>query len=185
MKEILMRWYILFAALAVLSAPPVAAQQAVPASQSSAPPSLSQIGLYIYPAKGQSAEQQQADEQACTQWAESQTGLTLSGGKVDTQAAGQQAAQQTAEATQGAAVAGGAKGALVGLAIGSISGNAGEGAAIGAIAGGVAGRRARKRAVEESGQAGAEQAQAQSQQDLNAFKQAAGACLQGRGYTVS
>jgi hypothetical protein len=177
--------YSLIAALIVGFVTPAVAQQAVPASQSSKPPTLADLGLYVYPAKGQSAEQQQADEQACTQWAESQTGLTLQGGSVDTQAAGQQAAQQTAEATQGAAVREGARGALVGLAIGSISGNAGEGAAIGAIAGGVAGRRGRKRAIEESGQAGAEQAQAQNQQNVDAFKNAAGACLQGRGYTVS
>lgn len=180
-----MRRIVLFTVLALFGASETAAQQAVPASQNTAPPTLSQIGMYVYPAKGQSPEQQQADEQACTQWAESQTGLTLTGGQVDAQAAGQQAAQQTAEATQGAAVGGAAKGAVVGLAIGSISGNAGEGAAIGAIAGGVLGRRERKRAVQESGQAGAEQAQAQNQQNLDTFKNAAGACLQGRGYTVS
>jgi hypothetical protein len=180
-----MRRIVLFTGLILVSVSAAAAQQAVPASQSTKPPTLADVGLYVYPAKGQSSEQQQADEQACTQWAESQTGLTLQGGSVDAQAAGQQAAAQTAEATQGAAIAGGAKGSLVGLAIGSISGNAGEGAAIGAIAGGVLGRRERKRAVAESGQAGAEQAQAQNQQNLDAFKQAAGACLQGRGYTVS
>jgi hypothetical protein len=182
-KENLMRRSFFITVLALAAASYGMAQQA---QQSQGPaPTLAQIGMYVYPAKGQTPDQQKADEDACTQWAEAQTGLTLEAGKVDTQAAAQAAQQQTAEATQGAAVAGAAKGAVVGVAIGAIAGNAGEGAAIGAVAGGLAGRRAKKRAEAGAAQQGAEQAQAQANQNLATFKQAAGACLSGRGYTVN
>ena len=145
---------------------------------------LAGIGMFIYPADGQTPEQQQADEAACTEWAESQTGLTLQAGSVDTQAAAAAAEQQAADATQGAAVAGAARGAVAGVAIGAIAGDAGKGAAIGAVAGGIAGRRAKKSVEAQSAQAGAAQAEAQNQDAIEAFKKAAGVCLQGRGYTV-
>jgi hypothetical protein len=161
------------------------AQVATSAAPGAPPPSLRSIGLVVYPAKGQSPEQQAKDEASCTQWAESQTGIKLTGGQVDTKAAGDAAKQQTADATQGAAVAGAAKGALVGTAVGAIAGDAGTGAAIGAVAGGVGGRRAKKQAEAQAGQKGAQQAQAQNQAAIDQFKKAAGACLSGRGYTVS
>lgn len=169
--------------LALLAASDAAGQQAAPST--APPPTLAQIGMYIYPAKGQSPEQQTADEDACTHWAETQTGLTLQSGGVDTQAAAEAAQRQAAEATQGAAVAGAAKGAVAGVAIGAIAGDAGKGAAIGAVAGGIAGRRARKHAEAQAAQQGAAQAQGQADANLEAFKKAAGACLQGRGYTVN
>lgn len=164
--------------------PPAEAQVATPQTQSSTV-TLAGIGMFIYPAGGQSPEQQQKDEAACTQWAESQTGLTLQPGSVDTQAAAQAAEQQAADATRGAAVGGAARGAVAGVAIGAIAGDAGKGAAIGAVAGGIGGRRARRAATAQAGQAGAAQAQAQSDQAVGSFKQAAGACLSGRGYTVN
>jgi len=148
------------------------------------PPTLAQIGMIIYPAKEQSKEQQTADEAACTQWAESQTGLKLQAGKVNTDSAAQAAQQQAAQATQGAAVAGAARGAVAGAAIGAIAGDAGTGAAIGAAAGAMGGRRAKKGAEAQAAQAGAQQAQAQNQQAVDTFKKAAGACLEGRSYSV-
>ena len=149
------------------------------------PPTLAQIGLIVYPAGGQSPEQQQADEAACTQWAEAQTGLKLQAGTVNTDSAARVAQQQTAEATEGAAVVGAAKGAVAGVAVGAIAGDAGKGAAIGAVAGAMAGRRAKKHAEAQAAQQGAQQAEAQNQQAIETFKKAAGVCLEGRGYTVS
>jgi len=181
-----MRRFVLFTAVFLGGVSHGAAQQAQPAGQGpAAAPTLAQIGMYIYPAQGQSPEQQRADESACTEWAESQTGLVLQGGSVDTQAAADAARRQTADATQGAAVAGAARGAVAGVAIGAIAGDAGKGAAIGAVAGGIAGRRAKKQAEAQAAQAGAAQAQAQADQSLATFRKAAGACLQGRGYTVN
>jgi hypothetical protein len=156
------------------------AQVATTPEEAPPAPTLAQIGMLIYPAGGQSPEQQQADEAACTQWAEAQTGLKLQAGTVNTDAAQQQAS----EATQGAAVRGAARGALAGAAIGAIAGDAGTGAAIGAVGGAMGGRRARKHAEAEAAQQGAAQAEAQNQQAVETFKNAAGVCLEGRGYTV-
>ena len=154
------------------------------AAPTAAAPTLKQIGMIIYPSKGQTPQQQAQDEAACTQWAEAQTGLTLSGGTVNTDSAAKAAQQKTAEATQGAAVAGAAKGAVAGVAIGAIAGDAGTGAAIGAAAGAMGGRRKKKQAEQQAAAAGAQQAQAQNQQMTDQFKKAAGACLTGRGYSV-
>ena len=173
--------------LGAVALAPAAVAQVTPTQQpapAAAPPTLKQIGMIIYPSKGQTPQQQAQDEAACTQWAEAQTGLTLSGGTVNTDSAAKAAQQKTAEATQGAAVAGAAKGAVAGVAIGAIAGDAGTGAAIGAAAGAMGGRRKKKQAEQQAGAAGAQQAQAQSQQMTDTFKKAAGACLQGRGYSV-
>ena len=148
------------------------------------PPSFVQLGLVIYPAQGQTPEQQALDEAACWEWTEAQTGVVLVAGSVDTQAAAEQAAAQAANATQGAAVAGAARGALAGVAIGAIAGDAGKGAAIGAAAGAIGGRRARKRAQQQAAQQGAAQAEAGAQATIDTFKTTGGVCLSGRGYTV-
>ena len=177
--------FILTAVLVLGAVSQAGAQVAATQQPTSSTVTLASIGMYIYPAKGQSPEQQQADEAACTDWAEAQTGLTLQAGSVDTQAAADQAQQQAANATQGAAVAGAARGALAGVAIGAIAGDAGTGAAIGAVAGGIGGRRAKKSVEAGAAQQGAAQAQAQNDQAIASFKQAAGACLSGRGYTVN
>jgi hypothetical protein len=182
-KENPMRTYVITAILVLGSAFHATAQVAVQ-QQASSTVTLAGIGMFIYPAEGQSPEQQQADEAACMQWAESQTGLVLQPGSVDTQAAADAARQQTADATQGAAVGGAARGALAGVAIGAIAGDAGTGAAIGATAGAIGGRRAKKGAEAEAASAGAAQAQAQSDEAVETFSKAAGVCLQGRGYTV-
>jgi len=171
--------------LMILAAGSLGAQVATPAAPPpAAKPTLAQMGLFIYPAKGQTPEQQKADEDACYQWAEAQTGLQVGSGSVDTKAAADAARSQAAEQTQGAAVAGAARGAAGGAAIGAIAGDAGKGAAIGAVAGAMGGRRAKKQAEAQAAQQGAQQAQQANQQALETFKKAAGACLEGRGYTV-
>jgi hypothetical protein len=156
----------------------------VPAAAPAAQPTLVQAGLFVYPAKGQTKEQQAQDEEACVQWAQTQTGIALTTAPANTDSAAKAAQQKTAEATQGAAVAGAARGAAGGLAIGAIAGDPGEGAAIGAVAGAIGGRRAKKQAEAQAAQQGAKQAQAQNQQSVETFKKAAGACMEGRGYTV-
>jgi hypothetical protein len=174
----------LIAAILVLGAASQAGAQVATQGGTSSTVTLAGIGMYIYPANDQTPEQQQADEAACTDWAESQTGLTLQAGSVDTDAAAAAAGQQAADATQGAAVGGAARGALAGVAIGAIAGDAGTGAAIGATAGAIGGRRAKKQVEAESAYAGAAQAEAQNQEAIEAFKKAASVCLEGRDYTV-
>jgi hypothetical protein len=178
-----MRTPLRLATVALTLAAPVAAQVAT-TEPAPPPPTLGQIGMFIYPAQNQSPEQQQADEAACTEWAEAQTGMTLQAGSVDLEAAAEDAQQQAAQATQGAAVGGAARGALAGVAIGAIAGDAGKGAAIGAVAGAMGGHRARMAATARAGQQGAAQAQAANDEALDTFKRAAGACLQARGYTI-
>ena len=185
MKENVMRRVKIVTATSLTLAVSVAAQVAAPPGTPGAPPpTLAQVGMFIYPAQGQPKDQQAADEAACTRWAESNTGLQLQAGAVDTQAAADAAQKKASEATQGAAVVGAAKGAAAGVAIGAIAGDAGKGAAIGAAAGAMGGRRAKRKAEKQAAQQGAQQAQAQGQQALDTFKKAAGACLEGRGYTV-
>ena len=84
----------------------------------------------VYPAKGQSPDQQKQDEFECHQWAVNQTGF-------DPTKAQSPPTQQAPQ--RGGAVRGAAGGALVGLGVGAISGNTGKGAAIGAGAGALAG----------------------------------------------
>ncbi|HSC27625.1 MAG TPA: hypothetical protein VLD67_10145 [Vicinamibacterales bacterium] len=167
-----------------LVAAPVLAQ--VAATPPPPPPepkklTLAQLGLFIYPAKEQSPEQQKLDEDACYQWAETNTGLIMVAGTVDTEAAGKAAASQ---AGQGAVAKGAAGGAVAGVAIGAIAGDAGKGAAIGAVAGSMGGLRGRHKAKQAAGQAGAQQAVEANQAAVDKFKRAASACLDARGYSV-
>ena len=145
-----------------------------------------QLGVFAYPAKGQSAEKQKADQRECYAWAKDQTGFdpaVAAGPNADSAAKAAQA--QTAQATQGAAVKGAAKGAAAGALIGAAAGDAGKGAAVGAAAGGVGGRAGKKRAEKEAGAQAGNAAVASSNQQADTFKKAVGTCLQGKGYTFS
>jgi hypothetical protein len=142
------------------------------------------LGLTVYPSKGQAAEQQASDEQACYAWAKEQTGIDPAAVKTNPDSAAKEGQAKANEATGGAAVGGAARGAVGGAAVGAIAGDAGTGAAIGAVAGAAGGRRARKAAEKQ----GAQQAQAadasQANQKIETFKKAMSACLDGRGYSV-
>ena len=134
---------------------------------------LAQQPIY-YPAKGQSAEQQQKDTGDCQGWATQNTGISPA-------SVAQQAPPPSGSTVgSGDRLKGAAGGALGGLAIGAIAGGAGEGAAIGAIVGTMAGgRRARKEQKAEQ-----QQYQAEQQQQIQTWNNAVGACMSGRGYTV-
>ena len=96
------------------------------------------LKLYVYPAKGQSQQQQKEDEFECYKWAMEQSGVDpLNLPKVE--------AAPVQSGPTGGAVVGAAKGAAAGAAIGAITGDAGQGAAVGAAAGAMAGRRAGRR----------------------------------------
>lgn len=130
----------------------------------------------IYPAKGQSAQQQQKDEAECYTWAKGQTGY-------DPAQATQNAAPPASASTQ-PVVGGMAKGAVVGATIGAIGGNdVGHAAAKGAVVGGIA-RGAKNRGAQQQQQQAAAQQQQGSQQQQQNFQRAYGACFEGRGYTV-
>ena len=140
------------------------------------------LGLIIYPAQGQTPEQQVRDEQACYGWAQQQVGPLSIGPSVDSAA---QAGKAKADsATQGAGVKGAAGGAAGGALIGGIAGDAGRGAGIGAITGALRGRRAKREAEQQAEQQARAQAQTQGSQQASTFKKAMTACLEGRGYSV-
>jgi outer membrane lipoprotein SlyB len=122
-----------------------------------------QSEVFVYPAKGQSADQQGKDEYECSKWAKSQSGVDPSA----------PAAQPVAGEHARGTVGGAARGAAVGAGIGAIAGDAGKGAAIGAVAGGVRGRRGSMA-----------QQQAAGQEERNAYDRAFAVCVEGRGYTA-
>jgi uncharacterized protein YcfJ len=132
----------------------------------------------VYPAKGQSAEQQQKDTNECNAWAKQTTG-------VDPVVLAQQATSAPAPSgPQGQRVAGAARGAVGGAVIGEIANDdAGEGAAVGAVAGAMAGG-SRQRRQARGQQQQQQQVQQQTQQALATYNRAVTACLEGRGYTI-
>lgn len=128
-----------------------------------------------YPAKGQSATQQNRDEGECYSWAKQKTG-------VDPAAlAASPPPLKTGPAIGGGQrAAGAARGAAGGALIGAIAGDAGKGAGIGAVAGTMAGGRQAR-----MGQAaGNQQIVAGQQQALHTYYRAYSACMEGRGYTI-
>ncbi len=135
------------------------------------------LKLYVFPAKGQTKQQQKTDEFECYKWAMESSGIDpLNLPKVQ--------APPPQTGPTGGAVKGAAKGAAAGVAIGAITGNAGQGAAVGAVAGGLAGRRAGKQAQAQQNQQ-TEAAAKQKEQELkNSFVKAFTACIKGKGYSV-
>ena len=131
-------------------------------------------GTVIYPAKGQSAEQQNKDKGECHVWAVQQSGFDPAQAQAPTGAP----PAQGGERARGAA-----RGAAAGAAIGAIGGDAGKGAAAGAAAGTVAGGH-RKREAARQQQAQTQQQQQAYAQSQAGYQKAQGACLEGRGYTV-
>jgi hypothetical protein len=128
-----------------------------------------QQGMMVYPAKGQSPDQQTKDQSECNQWAIQQSGFN----PANPQAA---ATGQSGKGTGREVLRGGARGAAAGAAIGAIAGDAGKGAAIGATAGGI-GRGMKKR--DEARNAPPPEAPGQAN-----YQKALAACLEGRGYSV-
>lgn len=130
---------------------------------------------YVYPAKGQSPQQQKSDEAACHSWAVQQSGFDPAK-PPPPQAAPKQPTTATGT-TPGAGLRGAARGAVVGEVVG---GDAGTGAAVGAAAARGQSRRQNAAASQQAQQ----QQQAATQQQQAAFGRARAACLEGRGYTV-
>jgi hypothetical protein len=142
------------------------------------------LDMFVYAADGQDEYQQSLDELECYAWAEEQSGINPMKIDANADAAAAAARKETADATTGAAVGGAARGAAGGAVVGAIAGDAGTGAAVGAVVGGVRGRRAKVGAEEQAAQAGAAQAEAAADEQLDTFKRAMSVCLEGRGYTV-
>lgn len=136
--------------------------------------SFANTGLMIYPAQGQSTQQQATDEEECRVWAGQQTGFNPAQGPRYVQGGSQ----------GGEVLRGSAGGAALGALGGAIGGSAGKGAKIGAGVGAASG-------LFRKGSANRQQDQAQQaeidryNQGLAQFNRALATCLQGRGYTVN
>jgi hypothetical protein len=145
-----------------------------------APPPPQPQKLFVYPNNGQSPEQTERDRYECHNWAVQQTGVDPS--RPDAPPYERVVVQPANPPGSGTAI------------LGSILAgprNAGAGLVLGAATGAIVGS-----AADANAQAQARQAQAQINQETAAqiaaeraradsYRRALGACLQGRGYTVS
>jgi hypothetical protein len=133
-----------------------------------------------YPAKGQTAQQQQKDQGECQAWAKQTTGVDPTA-VAQTPAPTPQSGQPTGG---GERVRGAARGAAGGALIGAIAGDAGEGAAVGAVVGTIAGGARARRNKAAQQQHAVQQHQAERQNQLSTYNRAFAACMEGRGYTT-
>lgn len=132
---------------------------------------------YVYPNKGQSAQQTEQDKYACYEWARQQTGF-------DPMNAQASAPPPPPSQPSGGVARGALRGAVGGAIIGEVAdGDAGKGAAAGAVVGGMMGGM-RQREARRQQEAQYQQQAAASAGSADAYNRAFAACLEGRGYTV-
>jgi hypothetical protein len=130
---------------------------------------------FVYPAKGQSPEQQKNDEAACYTWAVQQSGFDPARPPQPAPAA---TPPTTATGTApGAGIRGAARGAVVGEIVS-------DDARTGAAAGAVAARGQSRRQNAAAARNAQHDQQAATQEQEVSFAKARGACLEGRGYSV-
>lgn len=139
--------------------------------------------IFVYPANGQSPEQTDRDRYECHVWAVQQTGVDPSRADANPY---ERVIVQPANPPGTGTVAGAIGGAIIGSIIAGPR-NAGAGLVLGGATGAIVGS-----ASDANAQAQASQTQAQLNQSAAAgraradsYRRAIGACLQGRGYTVS
>ena len=160
---------------ACVVAPPPPRTVAVPAP----PPQK----VFVYPANGQSVEQTDRDRYECHVWAVQQTGVDPSRADANPY---ERVVVQPATPPGAATAAGAVGGAILGALIAGPR-DAGAGAVLGGVTGAIVGSAADASAQEQAHM---------TQQQLNrraaagraradSYRRALGACLQGRGYTVT
>lgn len=126
---------------------------------------------FVYPAKGQSPEQQKKDETECSTWA-----ATNSGYDPAKPAAAPQASTQPTT-PKGSRLRGAARGAIIGEVAG---GDTGDAAIAGAVLGASRGRREAANAQAQQ----QESAVAKQKTNQANYGKARTACLEGKGYSV-
>jgi predicted lipid-binding transport protein (Tim44 family) len=152
---------------------------------SAAVPALAQEQI-IYPAKGQSAQQQDKDKYECYGWAKGQTGFDPMALPVTTTPAPQGGNKSVAGGAVGGAAAGAAIGAVGGV-IGGGKKGAGKGAGMGAGMGGLLGGMStagQNQKASQDRQNWEQREAANYANRRNTYNRAFAACLEGRGYTV-
>ena len=161
-------------------------------SLSVAVPHLGTAQPYIYPDRGQSYPQQEADKGQCYGWAVQQTGFDPANPQAAMASPPPPQDYGQPQAPQGGMLRGAAGGAALGAVGGAIGGDAGKGAAIGAGVGALFGDIRRVRYEEQQQQQMQQQQQqmyAAPQQNVMAqgrsnYERAFSACMSARGYTV-
>ena len=142
---------------------------------------LAASNLFVYPAKGQNAQQQEKDKFECYQWAKQNTGIDPT--RISASSSG--GSSQSSSGSGGAVARGALGGALTGAVIAGVAdGDAGKGAAVGALGGGLFGGIRHDRQQQQRQQQQAQQQAASRNAQLDTYNRAYGACLEGRGYTV-
>jgi hypothetical protein len=139
--------------------------------------------VFVYPAKGQSPEQTERDRYECHVWAVQQTGVDPS--RADASAY-ERVVVQPANPPGAGTVAGAIGGAIIGSIIAGPR-NAGAGLVLGGATGAIVGSAsdAQSQAQAQQTQQALNQSAAQGRARADSYRRAIGACLQGRGYTVS
>ncbi len=133
--------------------------------------------MFIFPAQGQTADQQELDEFRCQRWATDRTGFNPLATPTTT-------TPPPSQRRQTGGLAGGALGgAALGAIIGDSSRAAGRGAIAGALIGGVRQNRTNTR-VEQDTEQWAQRETANLANNRNDFERAMKACLEGKGYTI-
>ena len=142
----------------------------------------------VYPAKGQTPQQQDRDQYECHRWAVQQSGFDPS--NPGSNSSGTQPANSESRpkpllgrGSDPNALRGGARGAALGAVGGAIAGDAGKGAAVGAGVGGLGG--AIRRRDQQSARESAPPAKAPVNPGLDTYNRAVAACMTGRGYSVN
>jgi hypothetical protein len=133
--------------------------------------------VFIYPNKGQSAEQQEKDKHACYGWAKNNSGFDPMAPPTT------KTAPPSGEKKSGGVVRGGLGGAALGAIIGDSSKSAKRGAVAGGLIGGVR-QSSANRQTEQKQQEWAQRESSNYANSRNNYNRAYGACLEGRGYTV-
>lgn len=147
------------------------------------------LDIYVFPSKGQDATQQSEDEASCYQWAVTNSGSDPFAVQKQQAADAQQAQANQQQASQ-AGTGSGARGAVGGAAVGALVGeiasdDAGKGAAYGAALGLIRGRRRgaqQQQQAQQQVQAQTEQQQQLTQSQMDNFKKAFSACMEGKNY---
>jgi len=160
---------------ACVVAPPQPRVVAVPAP----PPQR----IFVYPSNGQSAEQTDRDRYECHVWAVQQTGVDPSRADANPY---ERVVVQPANPPGSGTAAGAIGGAILGALIAG-PGNAGAGLILGGATGAIVGSAADASAQEQAHmtQQQLNQSAASGRARADSYRRALGACLQGRGYTIS
>lgn len=136
--------------------------------------SLAAQDLMVYPAEGQSQDQQEQDQFQCYTWARDRTGFD----PMEVPRASSPEPEQKGGAGRGAL-----GGAAAGAVVGAIAGDTKQGALIGGALGGLTGGARRASSNKDQKQWEQQQAQQYAQRRTE-YNRAYAACLEGRGYTV-